>query len=379
VRRALGFPAAALALLYPLFLPYAVAYSRTFLPDVLMVALLMVGFWSAHRWIEQPCWRRALLAGVVLGLAILIKVFAVFFVGFGLAGMLLAERGLRRSLAERQVWLVAGLALLIPALYYLVPRADFTPGGYFQTFVLPFTSRLLDWEFYLQWRNRLTLFNLGLVVVSLLFTFLLPKALRGLTLGLWGGYLVYGMVLAGPIYHKYYSLSVVFIVALGLAGLAGHLYDVLRQQKLVWRLALAAALLFVIADSSFQARKQLRSPDLSGEPAFWAELSADLPDGRYIGVAEDYNTRMQYYGWRFIAFYSYPGEADLSTPEADPERFNSQDVAYFLTRVEGSDYFIATTPIDRVTKNILYYHYPLVRSGERYWVFDLDNPTQPPE
>ena len=69
-----------IAVLFYLFLPYAVIASRAFMPDPLMVMAILAGLWAANRWIKQPTLVRALTAGLLCVAAIYIKVTAVFIV-----------------------------------------------------------------------------------------------------------------------------------------------------------------------------------------------------------------------------------------------------------------------------------------------------------
>jgi len=64
---------------YFLFLPFAVKASRSFQPDPLMSALIALTAFAAYRWVEaeRPRWRQALTVGVLGGLAVLVKAFAV--------------------------------------------------------------------------------------------------------------------------------------------------------------------------------------------------------------------------------------------------------------------------------------------------------------
>ena len=95
-----SFDGAIFSTAYYLFFPYAIIASRSFQPDPLMVTLILAFWWLFSRWVRFPSWLNALLAGLIGGLAIFIKLSAVFFVigaALGLAPHLLALRRQRRG------------------------------------------------------------------------------------------------------------------------------------------------------------------------------------------------------------------------------------------------------------------------------------------
>lgn len=61
-----------------LFFPYNVIASRSFQPEPLMLCLIIWGLYALVSWLDRPGFWRALLAGVLIGLAILVKQVAVF-------------------------------------------------------------------------------------------------------------------------------------------------------------------------------------------------------------------------------------------------------------------------------------------------------------
>src|SRR3990172_2207331 len=72
-------PAALLSVAYYLFLPFGVQASRSFQPDPLMVALLILGMYAAYRWSETRKWPWVFWTAFAMGFAILVKAFAAYF------------------------------------------------------------------------------------------------------------------------------------------------------------------------------------------------------------------------------------------------------------------------------------------------------------
>lgn len=373
------------ALAYYLFLPYAVSHSRMFIPDVMMVPLILLGLLAAYRWSESGSWKWSLLAGLFCGTAMLVKVFAVFFLLLPVGLMLLAKPGLLKSLRSVQVWAMFIIMALIPALHYLSLPQGQGAAYYLETWSEPFRLLLFDINFYIGWFHKLGQFDLTLVVVALISLVFLPPPGRALVSGLWLGYAAFGMVLPAPIRsHSYYSLPVVFIVALSLAGAGQLLFERAAKQPVFWRLVFTAACLLGLADAALMGRKEVRQTDYSQEPAFWQALGKQLPtDGTYIGLSEDYNSRIQYYGWRFVQSYTFAADYDmgrLSGHEFNNEEASLENWKYFLDRTHPYRYFLVTS-LDEFEKqpylkHILYDYYPAVMQGERYVLFDLWHPTQ---
>ena len=66
------------ALAFYVVLPIGVIVSRRFQPDPFMVMWIIFAALALDYWRERGTWKSGLLAGVICGIAVLIKVFAVF-------------------------------------------------------------------------------------------------------------------------------------------------------------------------------------------------------------------------------------------------------------------------------------------------------------
>ncbi len=374
------------ALAFYLFLPFANTHSRTFLPEPMLVMFLLMGLYAAFRWVEGRQWKWAIAAAVSLGLSILVKVFAVYPIAMGMLFFLVSSWGWKAALKNRQLRAVVGIGALIPAVYYLflIPGAS---AGYLETWSLPFLRMLLNPLFYLSWLHKLgELFNLPFIILAVLSLMLLKGSQRWLVVGLWLGYILEGLTVPSLITsHIYYNLYLVPIVALSLAAGAALLLSRLSQQGVGWRILTAAVLLVGMADAALFARKEIHDVDYSQEPAFWKDLSAQLPnDGKYIGLLEDYNGRMNVFGWRFVAHYPYSFDFamnELSGRPSDLSVLSEENWQTFLTNTEGYDYFLVTLlsefDAQPYLKEILYGYYPVVMQGERFVLFDLRQPLKP--
>jgi len=383
-----GFEGATATIAYYLLLPFGVSYSRTYLPDLLMLPLIIWGLLAVYTWMETPNWKWALIAGVLSGLAILVKVFAIYYLLIPTALLILLKafsHGFKSIYRNPQVWAILGLMVVIPSFYYLSGKTSGSGGaiGYLSTWSLPYLHLLLDPNFYIGWFHKLGEFNLTLLLLSFGSMTLLPSQGRTMAAGLWLAYLLVGLTLPSLIRsHAYYSLPLAFIVALSFGSVGKAAFEKILELGAGWRLVIIAAMLAGFADTAIMARKPLVALDYSQEPAFWEDLGKRLPtDGNIIGLSEDYNTRIQYYGWRYVKQYPFKDDFDMSVLAGGNFNPDKDNFGFFLMLTEGMDYFLVTTleEFDNqpYLERILYNYYPIVLQGERYVLFDLRKPTKP--
>ena len=137
------------AVAYFLFLPFAVIASRSFQPDVLMIALVICFWWMVLRWSDTESWIWAILAGIVGGLAIYVKFVAAFFVIGAALGAALGAFG-ARLMRKPQIWVMSLLGIL-PAsiyIYYGVVQQGFLGRQFSGRFIPALLVSPLN---YLQW------------------------------------------------------------------------------------------------------------------------------------------------------------------------------------------------------------------------------------
>jgi 4-amino-4-deoxy-L-arabinose transferase-like glycosyltransferase len=377
-RRSAGALPALAALTFYLLLPYGVISSRSFQPDPFMVCLMLFAAWAGVRWMEKPGWVRALLAGLLVGAAILVKQVAVFPMAGLYAGLVLAKMGLRRGLKDRQTWAVAGLAVLPAGIYniYGIWVAGFLAGQYNQRF---FPELWLDPGFYLRWALQVD-HTIGLagVLLSLVGIGMMTRGfLRGMLTGWLAGYLIYGLVFAHHIStHDYYQLPLIPLAALGLAPVAWLVVERVRKIKGGWFTCALVSVAFVGAGlfAAYQARAELRRVDYRAEPAIWQGLGERMAyeSWKVIGLFPDYGARMMY--WSLITPAIWLPTVDQK--EGDASNLKKwQDEFYRLT--EGKVYFVVADleEFDRQPelKKMLEGNYPVIVREKGILVFDLQS------
>ena len=328
-----------LALTFYLLLPYGIFASRSFQPDPLMVMLILMGWWAAVRWSRQPAWTWAILAGIAGGLAIFVKLTAVFFVAGGLIGAILSRYSLKEALRASQVWGMAVLTILPGVAYviYGVYIAGYLGGEFGGRF---FPQLLLDPFFYLRWEGKaaLILGHLGLTLALLGVFFLRTRENRIFVIALWIGYALFGMIFTFHIAsHDYYSLPLIPIAALSLGALGGVTVRALAEQaegSVVTRAFIRAALLFVAVMTFWQTRVEMLSVDYRPQAAFWASVGEALDhQPSVIAVTQDYGYPLVYWGWQRTSLWPETRSSVFGTGGDDlARRFErlTAEKAYFL-------------------------------------------------
>lgn len=370
-RNLIESPVSALtALLFYLFLPYAVAASRSFQPDPLMVLFLLAFWWAFDRWSRAPAnWLWTITAGLLGGLAIYIKLTAVFFVVGGAVGLLLAHNMLIPALKRPQTWLLVALGILPGGLY--VYDGLFGRGFLVNEFGgRTFVSWWLTPNFYLRWLDKLDnilpLWLLPLVIVSLLvFT---NRPTYRFLMSLWVSYIIFGLIQTHHIAsHDYYSLPIVPIVALGLAPLAQAFTEQILARVRTNRSRVGLLILVVISLVliTVQDYLTLRRSDNRPVAQMYAEIGETLQrQPGVVAITKDYGYPLFYYGWQNASLWNQP------PPETFAQAFERQthEKAYFLvTDLEE----LARQPQLREKLN----EYNILVQKPGYIIYDLKTPS----
>ncbi|MBU2610113.1 MAG: glycosyltransferase family 39 protein [Chloroflexi bacterium] len=373
--------AAIIGTLVYLFTPYGVIASRAFQPDPLMVALIVFAIWALFRWQNTSKWKWALLFGLFGGLALLVKNLSVFIVVGGFAGVILGARGLKRSIRDPQAWVMGGLLVLPTAVYTVYGMATGRLEG--QLALRFFPQMWLEPAFYFSWQNLMSsavgfgVWTLGVVGVFLADA----RRERPLLLGLWIGYIAFGMTF--PYHfttHDYYHLPVIPIAALSLVPVVKVVLERFFQRNpgLFPRLVLVVLVLFGTAVQAWYARARLASADYRNEAPFWEEIGDKLGHtAAVIGLTQDYGYRLAYWGWQNSSAWFTSADIQvryMAGQDLDIRQKFAEDTAgkqYFLVTMFGE---LNNQP---VIKDLLYSRYPVYAETDEYVIFDLQHPVSP--
>ena len=361
-----------------LFNPFAIVASRSFQPDPLMIMLILWALYFQFKWMEDDKVASAIFAGIFTGLAVLIKTPAVFFVGIPMIGVVLLK-GLKKSLRDWRVYLVAAISLL-PAVIYTALSATVggNAGAIFGARWVP--ALFSDPKWYLNWL-MLARLVVGFfpIVISLLGFFLIQdRKYQALYFCMWLGYLLYGFMFAYHIYtHNYYHLPLIPVVAMGFGVIGGELFSRLESKNLsrFFRLLVLLLFLFAIGLNVMKARGEMLGKSYRHEAKYWKELGEKIgQNANTIALTHDYGYRINY--WGFVQPTLWPTQGDMTVKKligsTDPE-FE----ALFKMRTEGKDYFLVTLLGDFESQadlhQYLFENYPY-EQGDGYYLFDLKHP-----
>jgi hypothetical protein len=365
-----------IALAYFLFLPFGMAASQAFMPDSLMTALIIWSLWSLYHWEINRSWKSAILAGVLTGVAILIKSVAVFPLLGAAVGLVLSRGSLKRIFADKQTWLVAGITVIPTAIFYYYGL--FIDGTLGDQFGLRFFPTLLkDPSFYVRWLFIAAgIVGFTAMLISLAGILIFPtKTPRLMVIGGWIGYIVFGF--AFPYHfltHEYYHLPLIPIIAIGLIPVADLLIRQFTQQKSWFPGAMFAGLLLMgVGMQTWNERNSLVSTDYRPEVAYWQDLGNLIGhDKSIIELSGDYGYRLAYFGW--VSGSDWPTIAD-DTLRTLAGQTQADFASNFADRIAGKDLFVITSPPEWQNqadlRDYLTTHYKLIDEGDGYWIFDL--------
>jgi hypothetical protein len=365
---------AIIAVAYYLFLPFGVIASRSFQPDPIVVSLMIFSLLGLRYWRERPTWRRTLMVGVLCGIAILVKAMAIFPIAGAFIGFVLGSQGLRGVILDRRVWAIVGLAVLPAIIYYLLLTPE-QAGGFYKFWVLSFSDWLLKPAFYVRWTNYISgIFGFHLIVLALIGVFLFRAGgERGMMVGLWMGYVFYGMSLPYQITtHNYYHLMLVPILGLSLAFPISTIFQQLASRQIIWRMAVIGVLLMAAFYQLWTVRVDLVNKNFSNKLLEWETIRRAIPrDGDIIALSEAYGYQLEYFLWIKVPLWPRRGDIDLSEMRGDSFDYEEE----FNERIKGMEYFLITDFQDfneqEELKAILYGHYQIYDEGDEFVIFDL--------
>lgn len=373
---------AIIALGFYLFLPFAVVASRSFQPDPLMVMWIIISWWTFYRWEQSPTWKRAILAGIAAGMALLTKNVAVFFLLPSYVAALLVGRGLKKTLRDPQAWVVAGLAALPMIIYTLYGLWVLKLGQQFEGRFFP--ELLKDPAHYIKWLNEvLKIMSFPTLLAALVGMFIFEKPVqRAFGIALWVGYGIYGLLFPYHfLTHSYYHLPLIPVVALSLAAVSAPVFAWTANLKLNAGLTglLLGVLAFGLAYQLWNTRIEMFE-DYRHEPAYWQAVGDVVGHKtKVVALSQDYSNRIAYYGW--VDALNWPGVGHFNYRElrgGKPVEFDE----WFAEYSAGMDYFLVTRikELDRQPelKDALYNGYTIYAEGDGYIVFDLKDPLPAP-
>ncbi len=374
-----------------LLLPYGVFASRSFQPDPLMVAFIIGFWWAVNHWASiifpsavsdragRATWGWVILASLLGGFAIFVKLNAAFFIIGGALGATLGRASLRELARSRQVWAM-GILGILPGLSWVVyglVRGFLGQqfGGRFMPALLVSPSMYLGWAGMIAEVIGLMTFTLALLGLLLV----IGRSNRAMLLGLWGAYFAFAIFFDYHIStHNYYSLPLVPIVALSLTPLAEAVFARLIESTSRsggMRLLAASILTIGLFALLWTSRVALKSADHRPEAGFWQQVGEVVRDYRVIALTQDYGLPLAYWGWAGAA--NWP---DLTDIEYHALRGGGATFEKTFARLtENKDLFLITDLAELVRQPDLQarlLQFPVFAEDDEYIIYDLRQPVQ---
>jgi hypothetical protein len=369
------------ALALYLFLPFGAIASRSFQPEALMIMLFAWALWALVRWQRLASWPLAIATGLLMGAAILVKAPVAFLLFITFLSVSILGSGLRASLRHWQFWAAMVLAVLPTAVFLGFQYAQNTSpyGGLDYRF---FPSEWIRPIFYVRWLLKIqATLGAGALLVGLagaLFFLGAARPFRALVLGLWLGYLAYGLSLPYHIAsHDYYQLPLLLILAVSAAPLAAATLSWLGAVQRTWwyRTAVVGLLALAIGLQCWQIRYTLVSQDYRGQAAFWQGLGDKLRGSKVMALTNDYGYSLEYWGWINPLFW--PSLGDLALGQL-AGRNQSTVQGEFSMHASGARYFLVTDLEEYArqpdTQTFFDSRFRLVERGDGFLLYDLTQP-----
>jgi 4-amino-4-deoxy-L-arabinose transferase-like glycosyltransferase len=371
---------------YYLFTPFGWEASRSLQPDPTMVLGLLLAAWAALAYFEQPGWPRLLVAGVLAGLAVLVKLggnfAAVAAIFFALA---LFRQGWKRTMMSAQTYAYYALALAPTVLFMMRGASD--AGGYAglaSTFAAPkFLATLYYWK---GWALILTrVAGLApLVLAAVGFLVARPGAGKALLLGYGAGYAIHCLLVityAAPS-HDYWHMQALPLVGLGL-GVAFQNWCGEVDRALVRKPARLAAVLLALGWIAMGALEWVRHTMRRTQDQSFVELAREIGDAvghsaSTIILDYEYGKPLAYFGW--LSGVTWPDSTDLwaeqvygRSPVTATERFERDFAA------RRPEYFIVARNLRELDAQpdlhrLLFEGFAVKARTGRYVIFDLKAP-----
>ena len=301
------------------------------------------------------------------------KVVIVFLVAGAAIAVVLAKLG-RKFWRSPQVWVMAAMMSLPSALYYLVLTSA-RSSEYFFAWTVELVGLVTSLHFYSDWLGFLgSLVGLTFFFIALVGTALAPSRLRWMLIGIWTGYLLYGLTLPFQMYtHSYYHLQIIPVIALALVPVVEAVMERARGLPCAWRALVAVPIVLFALYQAWAARSLLVAEDFSEAPVLWSSIGQAIPeDADVIGLTQDYGFDLMYWGWRKVQ--PWPVRTALSDLRA-----GDRDIqARFAEIAAGKDYFLVTAFGQLESQPALQQAlngYAVAAAGEGFILYDLNAPN----
>jgi hypothetical protein len=192
-------------------------------------------------------------------------------------------------------------------------------------------------------------------------------------IGIWTGYLLYGLTLPFQMYtHSYYHLQIIPVIALALVPVLEAAMERARGLRRRWQALAAVPIVLFAVYQAWAARSVLVREDFSEAPMLWSAIGQAIPeDADVIGLTQDYGFDLMYWGWRKVQ--PWPVRTALSDLRAGDRDVQTR----FAEIAAGKDYFLVTAFGQLESQPALEQAlngYAVAAVGEGFILYDLNAP-----
>ncbi len=288
------------SLAYYLLAPFGVLLSLSFLPEPLMILMLLFSLLSIVTYFSEPTGVRLITAACVSGFSIFAKPLIVFVVIGCFVALTIHERGLRKLVSDRALIVFVGLSLLPSGLYYGygVLWADYLRWKVDVSFLPHLFLAKSYWEGWLLTGINASGFS-PLIIALVGVTVLRRSRTKAVLLGLWAGYAVFGLTFNYFVrFATYYHAQLLVVVSLSIGPIVAYVLRYLRESFRDRHQA--SPLLFVLAIVVFVVVKDVESgqnhPQFE-DPEMAAEIGAIVNHSTRVAyLSHVYGLPLEYYG-----------------------------------------------------------------------------------
>ena len=354
------------------FLPFSIYISRSFLPDVPMVACIAAAAYFMVRADDDPSTRNEWLAVGVGALAVFVKLPAIFFVLALYAGLEVHRRGIGRLISKRTIRFSA--LIVLPTLVYYVIGLSIggwlrgQDGGRIQP------DLLLTVGFWKSWA-QLDRQNFGPVILLLGVAGLLTARGRSLwaAASLAVGYMAFGLVFTFHyMTHTYYHLGAVLVLSVAIGLLTDQVFECLRRRM---RAAAAYTLLGAVSALAFVGALTSWFPFIP-PAASAASISSYRRVPERVGALVDHSSNVVWVAPIVgVALRYYGGVAGTDWETIRPHYASNRAALRQIRAKYGADYFVIVDPPrgaqpNRALENFLA-AFPEKARGPGFVIYDL--------
>jgi hypothetical protein len=327
VQALISVDAALVTVGYYLFAPWGIIISRSFQPDSLMMMMFMISLYVIVRYFQEPSWRNLILAGIITGIALLIRPLVLFSIFGAFTAMAIYKSGKWYQVFNKQFVVFTFLSLIFPLAFYgygiyiagfLQGQADLS----FRPYLLP---RL---EFWTGWfDNGAQVAGHAFLILALLGFFLLRNKLtRFLVAGLAVGYFVFGLFFTFHIHtHPYYHIQLFPLIGICIAPILVTIANMLKKTINVYWWTPVLAVFLISVYFSWRTERSTLYTAVFEDPNLAREIGEVVRHSpRTVFVAYHYGLPLEYYGelagapWPIRIddpFYRRPDARELSVQE----------------------------------------------------------------